>query len=121
MVYGGCMHVVIALSAAEDWVIVASDLPVLDVLETYRRRWGIESAFSSLKGRGLNLEATHITAPDRISRLFGLLCVALAWVDAQTVVERPPRQDNRGRAVVSQVRLRWQVLGQAVRWGDEIL
>ena len=61
-----------------------------------------------------------MTAPDRISRLFGLLCVALAWmarVGAHTMKERPPRQDNRGRAVVSQVRIGWQVLGQAMRWG----
>ncbi len=121
-VYGGWMHVVITLSPAGDRVIVASDLPVLDVLETYRLRWGIESAFSSLKGRGLNLEATHMTAPERISRLFGLLCVALAWmarVGAQTVQESPSRRDNRGRAVVSQVRMGWQVLSQAVRWGGE--
>lgn len=105
-----------------DRVIVASDLPVFDVLETYRRRWGIETAFSSLKSRGLNLEATHMTASERISRLFGLLCVALAWmvrVGAQTAQESPPRQDNRGRAVVSQVRIGWQVLSQAVRWGGE--
>ncbi|PJI55804.1 IS4 family transposase [Methylobacterium radiotolerans] len=121
-VYGGWMHVVITLSPAGDRVIVASDLPVLDVLSTYRLRWGIESAFSSLKGRGLNLEATHMTAPDRISRLFGLLCIALAWmarVGAQTMQDSPPRQDKRGRAVVSQVRMGWQVLSQAVRWGGE--
>ncbi|UBV45560.1 IS4 family transposase (plasmid) [Deinococcus taeanensis] len=119
-VFGGWMHVVITLAPAGDRVIVASDLPVLDVLNTYRLRWGIESAFSSLKGRGLNLEAMHMTAPDRIARLFGLLCLALAWmarVGAQTVQESPARQYNRGRAVVSQVRIGWQVLGQAVRWG----
>ena len=63
-----------------DRVIVASDLSVLDVLRTYRLRWAIESAFSSLKSRGLNLEATHMTAPERISRLFGLLCIVLAWM-----------------------------------------
>ena len=63
-----------------------------------------------------------MTAPDRISRLFGLLCLALAWmarVGAQTVLQHAARQDNRGRAVVSQVRIGWQVLGQAVRWGGE--
>ncbi|MDK2014797.1 transposase, partial [Deinococcus sp. 43] len=43
-VYGGWMHVVITLSPAGDRVIVASDLPVLDVLRTYRLRWAIESA-----------------------------------------------------------------------------
>jgi len=41
-VYGGWMHVVITLSPAGDRVIVASDLPVLDVLRTYRLRWAIE-------------------------------------------------------------------------------
>ena len=63
-----------------------------------------------------------MTASERISRLFGLLCVALAWmarVGAQTGQESPPRQDNRGRAVVSQVRIGWQMLSQAVRWGGE--
>jgi hypothetical protein len=122
-VYGGWRHVVITLSPAGDRVIVASDLPVLDVLSTYRLRWSIESAFSSLKSRGLNLKATHMTAPDRISRLFGLLCIALAWmarVGAQRIQDHPPRQDNRGRAVVSQVRIGWQVLGQAARWGGEV-
>ncbi len=59
-----------------------------------------------------------MTAPDRTSRLFGLLCVALASmarVGAQTMQERPPRQDNRGRVVV----IVCQILAQAVRWGGE--
>lgn len=53
---------------------------VLDVVNTYRLRWGTESAFSSLKSCVLNLEATHMTALERISRLFGMLCIALAWM-----------------------------------------
>ncbi len=58
-VYGGWMHVVVTLSPAGDRVIVASDLSVLDLLNTYRLRRGIESTFSSLKVYVLNLEATH--------------------------------------------------------------
>ncbi|MFK7604415.1 IS4 family transposase [Deinococcus sp. SM5_A1] len=119
-VYGGWMNVVITLSPAGDRVIVASDLPVLDVLVTYRLRWGIESAFSALKTRGLNLEATHMTASDRISRLFGLLCIALAWmtrVGAEDHQQAPPRRDNRGRLSVSLSRQGWMQLSQAVRWG----
>ena len=121
-VYGGWMHVVITLSPIGDRVIVASDLPVLDVLNTYRLRWAIESAFSSLKSRGLNLEATHMTAPARISRLFGLLCIALAWmtrVGAQRTATHAPRRDKRGRAVVSVTRIGWQILTQAARWGGD--
>lgn len=121
-VYGGWMHVVITLSPAGDRVVVASDLPVVDVLRTYRLRWAIESAFSALKSRGLNLEATHMTAPERISRLFGLLCIALAWmtrIGAQRTATHAPRRDNRGRAVVSQTRIGWQILSQAARWGGD--
>ncbi|CAM3601542.1 Transposase, IS4 [Deinococcus frigens] len=119
-VYGGWMNVVITLSPAGDRMIVASDLSVLDVLVTYRLRWGIESAFSALKTRGLNLEATHMTAADRISRLFGLLCIALAWmtrVGAEDQQGIPPRRDNRGRLVLSLSRQGWMQLSQAVRWG----
>ncbi|ACO47510.1 IS4-like element ISDds3 family transposase [Deinococcus deserti] len=118
-VYGGWMQVVITLSPAGDRVIVASDLPVLDVLRTYRKRWRIESTFSALKSRGLNLESTHMTAADRISRLFGLLCIALAWMvrvghdeqgtDLLTV-------DKRGRLAQSRARSGWTQLSQAVRW-----
>ena len=116
------MHVVITLSPTGDRVIVASDLSVLDVLRTYRLRWAIESAFSSLKSRGLNLEATHMTAPERISRLFGLLCIALAWmtrVGAQRTATHASRRDKRGRAVVSVTRIGWQILSQAARWGGD--
>ena len=82
----------------------------------------MESAFSALKSRGLNLEATHMTAPERISRLFGLLSVALAWmtrIGVQYAQNEPPRQDRRGRAVVSLVRIGWQILSQAARWGGD--
>ena len=97
-------------------------LRVLDVLRTYRLRWAIESAFSALKARGLNLEATHMTASERISRLFGLLCIVFAWmtrVEAHRTETHAPRRDERGRAVVSQPRIGWQILSQAARWGGD--
>lgn len=106
-VYGGWMHVFITLSPVGDRVIVASDLPVVDVLKTYRLRGRLESAFSALKLRGLNLEATHMTDANRISRLFGLLCIVLAWmvrVGAQEQGQTPVRSDNRGWPIRSQVR-----------------
>jgi len=63
-VYGGWMNVVATLSPKGERVIVISDLPVWDVLQTYRKRWRIECSFSAMKTRSLNLEATHMTAPD---------------------------------------------------------
>ncbi|GGN45462.1 hypothetical protein GCM10010842_34990 [Deinococcus daejeonensis] len=64
-----------------------------------------------------------MTAPERISRLFRLLCIALAWmtrIGAQRTETHAPRQDKRGRAVVSVTRIGWQILRQAARWGGEV-
>ena len=105
---------------AGDRVIVASDLSVLDTLFTCKKRWGVECTFSAMKARGLGLEDTHMTAPDRLSRLFGLLCIVLAWMVrvGEAVQElAPPTPDNRGRKARSTARTGWMLLSQAVRWG----
>ena len=119
-VYGTWMRVVVTLSPAGDRVIVASDLSVLDTLFTYKKRWGVECTFSAMKARGLGLEDTHMTASDRLSRLFGLLCIVLAWMVrvGEAVQElAPPTPDNRGRKARSTARTGWMLLSQAVRWG----
>ena len=119
-VYGSWMQVVVTRSPAGERVIVASDLSVLDTLRTYQRRWGVECTFSALKSRGLGLEQTHMTLPDRLSRLFGLLCIVLAWMirvgDAHQGTD-PPTLDHRGRPAKSKARIGWMLLSQAVRWG----
>lgn len=54
-----------------------------------------------------------------MSRLFGLLCLALAWmtrIGAQRTETYSPQRDNRGQRVVSHTRIGWQVLSQVVRW-----
>ena len=49
------------------------------MLELYRKRWEIETLFAALKSRGFDLEATHMTNPDRISKLLGILALAYSW------------------------------------------
>ena len=54
-----------------------------------------------------------MTASERISRLFGLLCIGLPWmtrVAARRTETHVPRRDKRGRTVVSQPRIGWQIL-----------
>ena len=119
-VYGTWMRVVVTLSPAGDRVIVASDLSVLDTLFTYQKRWGVECTFSAMKARGLGFEDTHMTAPNRLSRLFGLLCIVLAWMVRVGEGAREldhPTLDNRGRKARSTARSGWMLLSQAVRWG----
>ena len=68
-------------------------------LDLYRRRWEIESLFAAMKSRGLNLETTHVTTPERIARLFGLLALAFVWAHlvGQKRHEREPlKTKNHG-------------------------
>jgi IS4 transposase len=44
----------------------------------YKERWQIESAFKALKSSGFNIEDTHLSDVDRLSKLFALVLVAVA-------------------------------------------
>lgn len=46
--------------------------------QIYRMRWGIETLFQNLKGRGFNIENTHITDRVRFNSL--LVCVSISAV-----------------------------------------
>ncbi|WP_352822036.1 transposase [Mesorhizobium sp. M0410] len=47
-------------------------------LNDYRKRWGIECLFGDTKTRGLNLEDTHITNPEKFASLIVVVVVMLA-------------------------------------------
>lgn len=49
------------------------------MIDEYAQRWGIETLFGIFKSRGFNLEDTHLTDSERLSRLFALLTIALCW------------------------------------------
>ena len=49
------------------------------IIDEYAQRWGIETLFGIFKGRGFNLEDTHLVDSERLSRLFALLTIALCW------------------------------------------
>jgi hypothetical protein len=48
-------------------------------LNLYRRRWRIECMFADAKTRGLNIEDTHITDPDKLATLLVLVALAVTW------------------------------------------
>ncbi|WP_280956531.1 transposase [Bernardetia litoralis] len=52
--------------------LAASTLP-----KYYKRRWTIESFFQNLKGRGFNLELTHLRSSEKLKKL--IACVSLAY------------------------------------------
>ena len=56
--------------------VITNELSTNGILGVYRNRWSIEVFFQSIKGRGFNLEGTHIQDPLKIRRLFALVCMA---------------------------------------------
>ncbi len=60
-----------------EYLIVASGARNKDALTEYKLRWGIETMFGCLKSRGFELEETHLTDTDKISKLLMLLALAL--------------------------------------------
>lgn len=60
-------------------MVVATNQSPKNAIAIYLRRWEIESLFQSLKGRGFQFEATHITHPERLSKLIALLAVGFSW------------------------------------------
>lgn len=120
-VYGSWMQVVATLAPQGERVLVASDLSLWDTLTTYRLRWGIECTFAAMKTRGLNLEQTHMTQPDRLSRLFALLSLALAWmvrIGAWRAEQQPIPSKKHGRPAWSRARYGYETLSRSLRWGE---
>jgi hypothetical protein len=86
-----------------DFAIVVSDRSD-DLLARYGRRWGVETLFGCLKRRGFDLEATHVTAGERLSCLLGVLTLAYCWayVAGEWLYEcHPWKVKKHGRLMVS--------------------
>ncbi len=46
----------------------------------YKKRFKIETFFSDQKSRGFNLHKSHITDPERLSKLMIATCLAYIWI-----------------------------------------
>jgi hypothetical protein len=89
--------------AGGDFVICVSDTSE-DLLERYKKRWGIETLFGCLKRRGFNLESTHLVESERLSRLLGVLALAFSWAYVSGVwlfEQKPWKIKKHGRLMVS--------------------
>ena len=98
----------------EPWLLITNLTDADKVREIYSNRFWIEEMFSDHKSRGLNLESTRLTDPDRIERLLVAVTLAYLWimeVGVFVVTSGQWRQvDNRGasRSVsLCQIGLRW--------------
>ena len=60
-------------------VVIISNIYDDNSVEKYKERWQIETMFKAFKTNGFNLEDTHLTKLDRISKLIALLSIAYTW------------------------------------------
>ena len=98
----------------EPWLLISKLKEQTKVRQHYEKRYWIEEMFSDHKRRGWNLEATRLTASDRLQRLLVAVTLAYLWllqIGFQVVRQGWWRQvDNRGaeRSVsLCQIGLRW--------------
>lgn len=61
-------------------LVVATQTTPRSAIQDYAQRWGIETLFGIFKTRGFCLESTHLNDTERLSKLIGLLSLALCWV-----------------------------------------
>jgi hypothetical protein len=56
-------------------------ISVSQLKKTYHKRWTIEVLFQALKGRGFNIEKSHLGHLERYKKLFALVCLAytICW------------------------------------------
>lgn len=50
-----------------------------NAIESYKRRWQIETAFRALKSSGFNITHTHLTDIKRIDKLVAIVLLAFLW------------------------------------------
>jgi hypothetical protein len=84
-----------------EYVIVASYCYNPQALDCYKVRWQIETMFKAFKTSGFNLEDTHITDLNRISKMLSLISVAFIWAYIVGIYKheslRPIKVKNHGR------------------------
>jgi hypothetical protein len=61
-------------------LVVATQSKPKSAITDYAKRWSIETLFGIFKTRGFCLESTHLSEPERLSKLLALLSLALCWV-----------------------------------------
>lgn len=78
-VYGVSLRVLASTNQLGDTLYLAYQGQAGPALQRYARRWKAECLHQALKGRGFDLEATHLTHLDRVSTLLTVVALAYVW------------------------------------------
>ena len=117
MVYGVSLRVCAVRDTHGHLLYIATLEHGQHALEAYSRRWSVECLFKHWKRSGFDLEATHLTHPDRLSTLLALVTLTSvwAWRVGETEQERAPIPVlAHGRLALSVVRYGLNTLKSAL-------
>jgi Transposase DDE domain len=62
-----------------EYLYLFGSVEVKHLGQLYRKRWSIEAFFQNLKGRGFNLESTHLRSLEKLSKLVALVSLSYAF------------------------------------------
>lgn len=62
----------------DDYLFLIGSFPAKELGTIYRKRWCIETLFQSFKGRGFDLESTHLKCSTKLSKLLVFVSIAVA-------------------------------------------
>ena len=103
-VRGFDLYVIGLLLPDGEYLILVTDKHPETALDDYAKRWGIETLFGALKSRGFRFEDTHMTHPERISKLIALMAIAFCWAHntGEWLNDREPIEIKKhGRKAIS--------------------
>lgn len=63
----------------EPWIMAMDAVPTRATVLDYAARWSIEPMFSDFKGRGFQLEDSHLQHAKRLERLVLIMALAMYW------------------------------------------
>ncbi|MCF6320882.1 MAG: IS4 family transposase [Rhizobiaceae bacterium] len=77
-------------------LIIATNGMPNKALNAYKRRWQIECLFGDSKTRGLNMEDTRLTQPQKLNTMLVIITLAMAWAYASATALKGHKAIKKG-------------------------
>ncbi len=124
MVDGVVGHVWVMLQQDGDYLFLFGTPKVKFLGQLYQKRWCIEACFQNLKGRGVDLESTHLKDNSKLKKLIALvsiiyaICVSLGIYYHQKI--KPIATKNHGYKANSFARKGINLIQQWCRQNNKV-
>jgi hypothetical protein len=117
--FGPVLAVAVWPAGKDETVYLVSNMELPDeALYWYRKRFRIETFFSDQKGRGFYLHQSHLSDPERLSRLMIGTCLAYLWVVFLGVAAKKEGWQER---IHRKTRCDWSLFRLGLALLDELL